>query len=69
MSSAKEKAESLINKYIDLSEIWTDTAVLCAKVHVNGIIEETLTEYTDDENHARVLYWNEVLTELKNYKP
>ena len=29
------------------------------------IIYETLTEYTNDENHDRVLYWQEVKKEVE----
>lgn len=36
-----------------------------AKVTVEQIIKETLEEYTNDENHERVLYYQKVLNELE----
>jgi hypothetical protein len=39
----------------------------CKKI-VNSIIKETLEEYTNDENHERVLFWREVLIEIDNYE-
>ena len=34
----------------------------------DAILTETLEEYTNDENHVRVEYWNEVKRELKEMK-
>ena len=35
-----------------------------AKMIVNGIIKETLDEYTNDENHVRIEFWEKVLIRL-----
>ena len=35
-----------------------------AKMIVNGIIKETLDEYTNDENHVRIEFWRKVLIHL-----
>lgn len=35
-----------------------------ALIVVDAILEETLSEYTNDENHVRVTYWNNVKLEI-----
>jgi len=43
-----------------------DLAKQSAIVTVKNIIKETLGEYTNDENHDRVIFYNKVLEELKD---
>jgi len=43
-----------------------DLAQKSATVTVKNIIKETLEEYTNDENHDRVVFYNKVLEELKD---
>ena len=38
----------------------------CAIITVNNILKETLFEYTNDENHDRVIHYELVLNELEN---
>jgi hypothetical protein len=39
-----------------------------AKKIANEIIKETLAEYSNDENHERVLFWKTVIIEIDNIK-
>lgn len=39
-------------------------AMKVATITADEIIKETLSEYTNDENHDRVKYWNEVKEEI-----
>ena len=64
MSSTREKAESLVNQYIELSDIWTDTAVKCAITHVKGIIDCLDRLDFSLEIDQEVKYWQQVLNEL-----
>lgn len=68
MISAKEKAESLVNQFIDLSDIWTDTAVKCAITHVKGIIDEFEDMLQTAEVVLKLCYYEQVLAELKRMK-
>lgn len=43
-----------------------DLAQKSAQVTVKNIIKEILEEYTNDENHDRVIFYNKVLEELDN---
>jgi hypothetical protein len=69
----KEAFERL---YIDCYPSWYDNGNFmkqtvakdyCKKI-VNAIIKETLDEYSNDENHERVLFWRQVLVEINNHK-
>lgn len=43
-------------------------AKLYAQKICDRVIYETLTEYTNDENHERVVFWNKVKEEIENIK-
>ncbi len=45
-----------------------ETAKKCAVVTIRNIIKETLQEYTNDENHDRILHYTKVLEEVQNLK-
>jgi len=77
--TAKEKADQLIEKYKNYvhgyvgSSMLTNTeypdqilaqAKKVATITVEEIINETVSEYTNDENHDRLEYWNEVVCEI-----
>lgn len=65
----KEAAERL---FLDCYPNWYDNGKFMKKVIakeyckkiVNAIIKETLDEYTNDENHVRVIFWKQVLIEI-----
>ena len=66
----KEKAEHL---YIDCYPTQLDNGNVVKKWWgkyyalkiVENIINETMDEYTNDENHDRVMFWNEVKNNIK----
>jgi len=65
----KEAAERL---FIDCYPDWYDNGQFMKKVVakdyckkiVTAILKETLDEYTNDENHVRVKFWQKALIEL-----
>lgn len=68
----KEKATELVNKYyielqVHIGGYSLEASRQCALICVDEIIIETLSEYTNDENHDRVEYWNEVKQEIQNF--
>lgn len=65
----KEKAEYLIEKFRDENYFSEKDILENAKCNslivVEEILKETLSEYTNDENHDRVEYWNDVKLEIE----
>lgn len=41
----------------------------CAVISVQIILDETLQEYTNDENHVRVIHWRKVIDCIKEFQP
>lgn len=72
-STPKQTAEDL---YWDCYPHWYDNGhfmkMTVAKDYVKTVVKhilgETLSQYTTDENHDRVLFWKEVLKEVELIK-
>lgn len=70
MKNPKEKSEELIGKFwnnITLPGQYTmslNNAKDCAVIVCEEIINETRNEYSNDENHVRIEYWNEVKNQI-----
>lgn len=62
--TAEEKASSLVVMFYGHT-ITVASAINCALLAVEQIISETLSEYTNDENHDRVEFWKNVKKEIK----
>lgn len=60
----KKEALRITKEHYHIGVKDLDVANKCAIVTVKNIISETLKEYTNDENHDRVSFYNKVLTEL-----
>lgn len=73
---AKDKAIDLINKYLSLGfklfenylPVPLESSKQCAIITINEMIQEQLSEYSNDENHDRIIYLNEVKREIEIYK-
>lgn len=44
---------------------WESSIEICFII-CDEMLQEALSEYTNDENHERVLFWKEVKKELEN---
>jgi hypothetical protein len=69
---AKEKAEELVNRYMNLNKvklsdysvIYTPTAKQCALIAVDEIINNSLEYMGCDLKDGEIIYWQEVKEEI-----
>jgi len=74
MENGKEETieEAASRLWTDCYPNWLDNGLVVkkavardySKLIANGIIKETLDEYTNDENHVRVDFWRKVIIHL-----
>lgn len=73
--NAKDKATYLINRYLNLGfrlfenylPVPLEAAKQCAIITIEEMIIEQFSEYSNDENHDRIIYLNEVKKEIERW--
>jgi hypothetical protein len=73
MSSPKEKAKELVDKYSTYVVMWsggieveTQNVKQCAFIAVDELIEEVAESADDEVKFMRVIYWEKVKQEINN---